>query len=189
MGSFALTLSPKSWYEILFELFGTRTDMDCCSYIDVGCGQGHGVIYAHQLLGVSSWGIDFDEVINVAQLTWEALIRRGDVDKVKTSDLSDSSAHLQYQIGDAHNTDFTLAPYTHASCIIDDADVVVRFIELAQATHKGNKRKRQRVERIVFVVPNRGMPALEDFNFPEYRQFKVSLEGGRCSRSVCSATL
>jgi hypothetical protein len=194
-GSFALTLSPKSWYDILFHLFGSMdpTDREDCTYIDVGCGQGHGVIYAHQLCNVQSDGVDFEAVIDVAQMTWDALIRRGDVSAPERGSSNWPAAGktppLRFAVNDALNSRFNLLPYTHASCIIDDAGVVLHFIALAQATAKGSKRRRRSVQRIVFLVPNRGMDELDSFGFADYTQFKVTLEGGRCSRSVCAATL
>ena len=194
-GSFALTLSPKSWYDILFYLFGCMdpADREGCAYIDVGCGQGHGVIYAHQLCNVQSDGIDFEAVIDVAQMTWDALIRRGDVSApVRGSSkwaVPGKTPPLRFAVEDALHSRFSLQPYTHASCIIDDAGVVLHFIALAQAAAKGAKRRRRCVERIVFLVPNRGMDELDSFGFADYTQFKVTLEGGRCSRSVCAATL
>ena len=168
-GHLPLTLTPGSWVKVFEALFeGVETaDM---RFLDVCCGVGHAVQSARLCYGVGrSKGVDFDPpTIEAAKLIGDRLPH--------------PQHAISFGVGDLTSPTFTLRGFTHCCCFIDSTYLTTRFVELAQ---------RARCAVIAFILTREMAHEIRQnaHGFFSWQTHKVTLEGGRCSRTVVIAVL
>ncbi|KAG5184867.1 hypothetical protein JKP88DRAFT_313767 [Tribonema minus] len=136
-------------------------------FFDAGCGQGHACFYAALLWRVNAAGIEHPDNFVAAKHTLDALNNLVGEPVSKRVRLSEK---------DITAPGFSLAGVTHATCIIDSAPLVQRFLEVAA---------RCASVRAVAFVAGLGMGNMDLGPFTaDASALSVSVDGGRNKRTV-----